>query len=192
MTPQPARAGVFLDRDDTLIHCTDITPDGDLGDPALVRLLPGAEEGVGRLREAGFALVVVTNQGGVARGRYALADVDRVHERLNALLGGRIDAFRACPYHPEGMVSEFTREHPWRKPAPGMVLDAARELGLDLGRSWLVGDRDRDCESGRAAGCRTILVDPLRQAPPPKEAHPAADFTARDLTDAVDIILSTP
>lgn len=192
MTPDSARPGVFLDRDDTLIHCSDVTPDGDLGDPALVRLLPGAEQAVGRLKEAGFALVVVTNQGGVARGKYGLGDVDRVHDRINALLGGRIDAFRVCPFHPKGTVSEFAREHPWRKPSPGMLLDAARALGLDLARSWLVGDKDRDCEAGRAAGCRTVLVDPLGRATPDPDDHPEAEFTARDVAAASEIIVSTP
>ena len=192
MSPPQANLGVFLDRDDTLIHCTDITPDGDLGDPALVRLLPGAERAVRRLDEAGFALIVITNQGGVARGRYSVGDVDRVHARLNALLGGRIDVFRACPFHPQGTVPEFAHEHPWRKPAPGMILDAGRELGLDLAHSWVIGDKPRDCEAGRAAGCRTILVDPLLRAAPPADEHPEADFTALDLPEAAGIILSTP
>lgn len=186
-----ARQGVFLDRDDTLIHCDDVTPDGDLGDPALVRLLPGAAEAVASLRAAGFALIVVTNQGGVARGRYGIEDVEAVHARLNDLLDGAIDAFRFCPYHPRGTVREFTREHPWRKPAPGMILDAGEALSLDLARSWVVGDKGRDCEAGRRAGCRTILVDPGRVEVPDPGAHPEADLTALDIGAAADLILAS-
>lgn len=196
------RAGVFLDRDDTLIHCNDVTPDGDLGDPALVRLLPGTLEGCRALKSSGFVLVVVSNQGGVARGRFGLAEVDRCNARVNELLGGLIDLFRYCPYHPAGKVPEFVREHPWRKPQPGMLLDAAAVLGLDLASSWMVGDRVRDCEAGRAAGCRTILIlnaatgiVPLSGAAPsgPGEAggaSPAVDFTAPDVTAAAQIILA--
>ncbi|MBN4060381.1 HAD family hydrolase, partial [Planctomycetaceae bacterium AH-315-I19] len=153
--PTPA---IFFDRDDTLIECNGITPAGDLGDPALVRLLPGALEAVRDLRNAGYAIVVFTNQGGVARGSHTIADVSAVNDRLNELLGGTVDAFRFCPWHPEGTVAPWSREHHWRKPAPGMILDAAHSLGLDLERSWVIGDAERDCHAGREAGCRTILI----------------------------------
>ena len=182
------RPAVFLDRDDTLIDCRAVTPDGDLGDPALVRLRPGVLEGCRALKRAGFVLVVVTNQGGVARGKYGLAAVDRVHRRVNELLGGAIDAFRACPYHPQGTVAEFRREHPWRKPAPGMILDAAETLGLDLARSWVVGDTQRDCEAGRAAGCRTVLLTDGSDPSGPSAA--GAGATAPSFARAVRIILS--
>ncbi len=177
------RPAVFIDRDDTLIRCRDVTPDGDLGDPALVQLLPGAAESCRALKEAGFALVVVTNQGGVARGKYDLAAVDRVNARVNELLGGVIDAFRACPYHPKGIVPEYSKEHPWRKPAPGMLLDAAQTLGLNLGTSWMMGDAVRDCQAGRAAGCRTVLIG---EAP----TSDAVDFVAPSLEAGVSTILS--
>jgi len=185
-----SRPGVFLDRDDTLIRCDDVTPHGDLGDPALVELLPGALGAVERLAEAGFAIVVVTNQGGVARGRYGIREVEAVHARLNELLGGRVEAFRFCPFHPEGTAPEFAREDPWRKPAPGMLLDAAGALGLDLGRSWMVGDKDRDCEAGRRAGCRTVLIDPQRLHMPTLEVDTERDFAALDVGGAADLILS--
>jgi len=176
-------SAVFLDRDDTLIACRSVTPDGDLGDPALVGLLPGAREACERWKEAGFALVVVSNQGGVARGRYGLEDVEAVNARLNELLGGAVDAFRFCPYHPNGTVPEFAREHHWRKPTPGMLLDAADELGIDLSASWMVGDGPRDCGAGRAAGCRTVLVGPGARA------GGEADFASDDLLGACEIVL---
>jgi histidinol-phosphate phosphatase family protein len=205
-------AAVFFDRDDTLIHCTGVTADGDLGDPALVKLMPGARDGCTTLRRAGFTLVVVSNQGGVARGKYGVDAVESVNARVNMLLVGQIRAFRFCPYHPEGSVPEFTREHPWRKPKPGMLLDAARELNIDLTRSWMVGNDVRDAQAGRKAGCRTIFVT---NAPPLPEDRrtgdpewdrmfrrigamtsgvketnsKAVDFIANDVADAARIIL---
>ncbi len=156
----PATPATFLDRDDTLIHCDGVAQGGDLGDPALVKLLPGVAEGCRALKDAGFTLVVVSNQGGVARGKYGVTDVERVNARLNQLLDGLIDAFYFCPYHPSGTVAEFAREHPWRKPQPGMLLDAATALSIDLARSWTVGDKQRDIEAGQAAGTRTIRISP--------------------------------
>lgn len=177
--PRPA---VFLDRDDTLIRCTGVAPDGDLGDPALVQPLPGANEACALLRQAGFALFVVTNQGGVARGRYTSDDVDRVHARVNELLNGAIDDFRHCPFHPKGTVPAFTCEHPWRKPAPGMLLDLASAHAIDLAASWMIGDAARDCEAGQAAGCRTVLVGAA-------DPSGAADHIADDVLGAARLIL---
>jgi len=171
---QPA---VFIDRDDTLI-----ANDGDLGDPAGVVLLEGAAKAVRRLHDAGYLLVVVTNQGGVARGRYGEQDVEAVHHRLHQLIGPDLPIeFRYCPYHPKGTVARYTREHPWRKPAPGMLLDAAKAMPVDLSRSWMIGDQVRDAEAGRAAGCRTIHLG--------TSADASIDFSARDITHAVDILL---
>jgi D-glycero-D-manno-heptose 1,7-bisphosphate phosphatase len=189
------RAAVFLDRDNTLI-ANDSTGagHGDLGDPELVRLQPGVAEGLKTLREAGFALVVVTNQGGVARGRYTESDVDAVHQRIAQLVDaaanrrGVIDRFYYCPYHPEGTVEEYRREHPWRKPAPGMILQAAHDMNLDLQRSWLVGDQDRDIAAGRAAGVRTLILASDADAAAPSQATAAASSFA----DAVKIILREP
>lgn len=176
---------MFFDRDDTLIACRAVTSDGDLGDPALVSLLPGVREACESLRRAGWALVVITNQGGVARGKFGIAEVERVNRRVNELLGGAIEAFRFCPCHPLGSVAEFAHEHPWRKPEPGMILDAAAALGLDLGRSWTVGDSGRDAEAGRRAGTRTILIGQAESA----GTGEAAEYFARDVADAASIIL---
>ena len=172
------RKAAFLDRDDTLI-----ANDGDLGDPDGVVLLEGAAEGVRRLHGLGYLPVVVTNQGGVARGRYGEDDVRRVHERLHELLGPDLPVrFYACPWHPRGVVPEYTREHPWRKPAPGMLLQAAEDHDIDLAASWMIGDQPRDMEAGRAAGCRTILIDD--GAVP----CPAADLRVGDFASAVERI----
>ncbi len=166
------RSAIFLDRDDTLIACRELPPPpppaapGDLTDPALVRPLPGVLEACRLLHAAGYALIVVSNQGVVARGGATLETVRTVNQRVSELLvdaAGRplITAFYFCPYHPKGNVPEYTREHPWRKPAPGMILAAAREHNLDISASWLIGDAERDVQAGVAAGIpphRCLLV----------------------------------
>ncbi|MHC4245295.1 MAG: HAD-IIIA family hydrolase [Planctomycetia bacterium] len=179
---------VFLDRDNTLI-----ANDGDLGDPARVTLLDGVPEGLRRLRDAGYRLVVVTNQGGVARGRYEEEDVDRVHREVAGLVDlaadrrGLIDRFYYCPFHPDAVVEGYRREHPWRKPQPGMLLQASRDLGIDLQSSWMVGDQPRDVQAGAAAGCRTILIGRGRETD--EDVSPTAN--ANDFSEAVDIVLAS-
>ncbi|MCA9285802.1 MAG: HAD family hydrolase [Phycisphaerales bacterium] len=179
---------VFLDRDNTLI-----ANDGDLGDPAQVRLMDGVAEGLQRLRDAGYRLVVVTNQGGVARGRYTERDVDAVNQRIAQLvdettgLAGVIDRFYYCPFHPEATLDEYRREHPWRKPSPGMLLQAAHDMSLDLASSWLVGDQARDIEAGQAAGCRTVLVRRANRETAP--GGPAPTIEARSFAEVVHRIL---
>lgn len=150
---------IFLDRDNTLI-----TNDGDLGDPEAVDLLDGVPDGLRSLRDAGYRLIVVTNQGGVARGVFTEEDVDAVHRRIAGLVddaaGVRdvIDRFYYCPYHPDAKLEEYRRDHSWRKPQPGMLLQAARDMKIDLARSWMIGDQARDIEAGHHAGCRTVLL----------------------------------
>lgn len=183
-TVEPA---VFLDRDNTLIESDD-----DLGDPAGVRLMPGVPEGLAALREAGYRLIVVTNQGGVARGRFTEDDIDAVHQQVARLLseraGGRdlIDRFYYCPYHPQATLEEYRRDHFWRKPNPGMILQAARDMKLDLTSSWVVGDQLRDVQAGRAAGCRTVLVGRNGEA---EEARATATRVTPTFARAVEIIL---
>src|ERR1043165_5644871 len=126
------RPAVYLDRADTLMGANSLPAPappcapGDVMDPTLVRLLPGVLEGCRALKQAGFALVVISNQGVVARGGAPLEQVEAVNARLCTLLSdtaGRplIDAVYFCPFHPKGSVPRFASEHPWRKPAPGMI-----------------------------------------------------------------------
>ncbi len=186
--PRPA---VFLDRDDTLIANREVTArtphPGDLCDPALVRLLPGVATGLRRLRDAGFALVVVSNQGCVARGVCPVEQVEACNRRMRDLLrteaGVELAGVYYCPYHPKGTVAPFNVEHPWRKPAPGMMLAAAADLGLDLTRSWMIGDAERDAEAAVAAGIdstRAILVS---------DARPARGLTAPDFDAAARMVI---
>ncbi len=177
---------IFLDRDNTLIANR-----GDLGDAGLVRLVDGAAEALLQLRSAGYRLVVVTNQAGVARGKFSEADVDAVHQRIAQLLDDElhqpelIERFYYCPYHPEGTVQEYRREHSWRKPNPGMILQAGRDMELDLTHSWVIGDQPRDIAAGRAAGCHTLLLYKGREP----ALRTSATRAATSLAEAVQMIL---
>ncbi len=169
-------ASVFLDRDDTLIANASLPAaafaagtHGDLADPAFVQLLPGVHEACCDLHRAGYVLVVMTNQGVVARGGASITQVEATNARVCETLSNPdqpgislIERVYYCPYHPAGSVEPFCIEHPWRKPQPGMILAAAEELNLDLAASWLVGDAERDIEAGRRAGidpARLLLLD---------------------------------
>lgn len=149
---------VFLDRDGTIIEDA-----GYIGDPDAVRLLPGAVEALRRLADAGFRLVLASNQSGVARGIFDEGALARVHARLEEMLAAEdvhLDAAYYCPYlaGPEAVVEKYRRDSELRKPRPGMLLQAARDLELDLSRSWMIGDHERDAVAGWRAGCRTILL----------------------------------
>jgi D-glycero-D-manno-heptose 1,7-bisphosphate phosphatase len=150
------RPAVFLDRDGTLIR--------DLNhafDPKRIEILPGVCAGLARLQASGYALVVVTNQSGVARGYFTVRDVRAMNAALDRALrqeGLRIEAYYFCPHHPQGTVAAFANLCLCRKPRPGLLLRAASDLGLDLAASWLVGNAPSDILAGRAAGCRTVLV----------------------------------
>lgn len=166
---------VFLDRDGTLMEEVDYCRD-----PAKVRLLDRVVEGLRALRERGFRTVIITNQSGIGRGRITLAEYEAVQARLIELIGAElIDGTYFCPDAPGG---ESLR----RKPAPGMVLEAARDLSLDLARSWFIGDKPSDIECGHAAGTRAILVQTGYGA---AAAECGADFVAKDFASAVDFIL---
>jgi D-glycero-D-manno-heptose 1,7-bisphosphate phosphatase len=145
------RPAVFLDRDGTLIHDRHY-----LSDPAGVELLPGAGEALARLNRAGLFVVLVTNQSGIGRGYFGDDDYRAVHRRLVELLaadGARLDADYHCPLAPDAPDPGAMR-----KPGAGMFLRAAREHGLDLAASWLVGDRVRDVAPARELGGRAVLV----------------------------------
>jgi len=149
---------LFLDRDGVVNEECHY-----LFEPEKVVLTEGVGAAIRAANEAGFLVVVVTNQSGVARGLYTLDDVDAVHRRIVELLGEgedapRIDRFYCCPHHATAGMGEFLLDCDCRKPKPGMLLRAAAELGIDLSGSYLVGDMRTDLEAGAAAGCRTYLV----------------------------------
>ncbi len=148
---------VFLDRDGTLIEHYEY-----LTDPANVQLLPGVPAALKLLHDRGFKLVMVTNQSGVARGYLTEKRLLEIHDRLKQVLGEHgayLDAMYYCPYHPEGVVDKYRQDSELRKPQPGMLRLAAEEHDLDLEQSWIIGDDDRDVQTGRAAGCRTVMIE---------------------------------
>jgi D-glycero-D-manno-heptose 1,7-bisphosphate phosphatase len=190
-----SRPAAFLDRDGVL---NALVPDPDSGRPesplrpADVWLLSGAAAAARCLAEAGFALVGISNQPAAAKGKVAVEELlavqERVLERLTAE-GAHFDGFRLCLHHPEGVVPELSGTCDCRKPAPGMLLDAAADLDLDLAASWMIGDTDADVAAGAAAGCRTVLVENSDSAHK-RHSDAAADLRAPDLPRAVGLILS--
>jgi lipopolysaccharide heptosyltransferase I len=185
------KPAAFLDRDGTLM------PDlGYLGDPSKVVLLPGAAEAVRRLRRAGFAVVVVSNQAGVARGLLTEADVRAVNARLDDLLaeaGAPADAYYYCPHHPDLGAPPYRQECACRKPKPGLGERAARDLGLDPRASVVIGDHRSDVGFGRALGARGVLVltghGREEAARLGREPGPIPDYLANDLRQAVTWVL---
>lgn len=168
---------IFLDRDGTLVRDTGYVH--RLDD---CRLLPGVSLGLTRLRDAGFRFVIVTNQSGIGRGLYDETAFEAFQRELRAQLardGIEIDGTFHCPHRPEDRCD-------CRKPAPGLLLRARETLGLDLARSWMIGDAARDVEAALAAGCAGAvqLVDAL-----PPDAPSTNSAFARNLPDAAEIIL---
>lgn len=171
------RRAVFLDRDGVLNRATVV---GGIPHPpasvAELELLPGVQDACRRLHDAGLLLIVVTNQPDVARGTQTIEAVEALNRELAARL--TLDEFRVCP-HDDADACDC------RKPAPGMLLDAARDHGIELAKSVMVGDRWRDVEAGKRAGCKTVFVSAGYSERPPD----APDLTVRDLGEAVPWIL---
>jgi len=184
-----ARRAVFLDRDHTVMD-----DPGYLSDPDAVKLLPGVERAIRSLAQAGYKIVVVSNQSGVARGMLSIETLDAIHTEMRRQLaadGAHVDAVYYCPYHPDGTVEEYAIESDLRKPRPGMLLKAAEDLDIDLAESWMVGDSARDVEAGQRAGCRTIRIKTSRTRPPGEAMNDdlQADYTVRTLPEAAKLIL---
>lgn len=183
MTRRTHRA-VFMDRDGTINREV-----GHVDRIEKLELLPGAAAAIRRLNEHGLKVIVVTNQSGVARGYFSERFVKALHRRFETALesqGARLDGIYYCPHHPDAACG-------CRKPAPGLLMKAAKDLGIDLQRSYVIGDKHGDVETARRAGTKSILVltgyagqEPGRD-PAGQEERP--DYVARDLPDAVDWIL---
>lgn len=174
-----ARKAVFLDRDGVVSRA--IVHNGMPFAPTEVadfEILPEAPEACRRLKQAGFLLVVATNQPDVGRGTMKQETIEAMHAKMLSVVP--IDRVEVC-YHPGHGQSNCN----CRKPKPGLLLNAARELNIDLAQSWMVGDRWRDIDCGHAAGCRTIFIardysESLRRPP---------DFRAGNLAEAAEIIV---
>ncbi len=149
------RPAVFLDKDGTLVENVPYNVD-----PACLRIVEGASASLRRLRSAGYLLVMVSNQPGIALGRFTVGQLHAINGVLQERLAGdgaELDAIYFCPHAPAGHTPHASCG--CRKPAPGMLLKAAQELAIDLRRSWMVGDILDDVQAGRRAGCRSALVD---------------------------------
>jgi D,D-heptose 1,7-bisphosphate phosphatase len=185
---------VFLDRDGTINEEV-----GYLDSLDKFKIIPGAYEAIRLINESGMKVVVISNQAGVARGLFTEDFVKITHEYLqNALRkkGAYIDNFYYCPHHPTEGIELYRQVCNCRKPAPGMLLQAAQDLNIDFKRSYLVGDRFNDMEAGKKIGIRRILVktgfgQSLLQDDGPDEATPEnkPDFIAADILGAVKLIL---
>ncbi|WP_370637384.1 D-glycero-alpha-D-manno-heptose-1,7-bisphosphate 7-phosphatase [Cupriavidus sp. AU9028] len=187
IVPGRRTGAVLLDKDGTIVEDVPYNVD-----PAQMRFAPGAAAALRRLGQLGVPLVVVSNQPGVALGRFGPHALAAVRQRLAAMFeeqGARLAGFFFCPHHPAGAVPRFTRECACRKPMPGLLRQAAALMQFDLRQSWMIGDILNDVEAGKRAGCHTILVDcgnetewvpgPLRKP----------DHVVRDLDEAAAIVI---
>lgn len=180
-----SRRAVFLDRDGTLVH-----PRHYPSRPEELVLYDGLGPELRHLQAAGFALVVVTNQAGIARGYFTDEDLTLLHTHLRAELAAlcvQLDGIYHCPHHIDGVIPELAIACTCRKPRPGMLWRARSDLGIDLEASWFVGDILDDVEAGNNARCRTILVD-LGTEFPPTSAIRRPEFVARDTRHALLLI----
>jgi len=179
MTANPR--AVFFDRDDTLIRNVPY-----LGDPAGVEVLPGVPEALGRLKAAGFLLLVVSNQSGVGRGLITEAQVAAVNDAMEEQIGrGLIGGYYLSYADPSDPLGT-----PDRKPSPALLFRAREELGIDLSLSFMVGDKRIDMECGRNAGCRTAFVRTGTHHSEVAGGEELADFAADDMSAVADWILN--
>lgn len=186
------RAALFLDRDGVIVVDTDY-----LGRSEDLRLIPNAAAAIARVNALGIPVVVVTNQSGIGRGYYDWKGFHAVQAALTTALaaeGAHLDAVLACAYHHDARGTMAVADHPWRKPRPGMILEAQRRMRLDLSRSWIVGDRAHDLAAGLAAelagGTLVGATAPEREAALRLAGARFAVEVAADLNDAVAALIA--
>jgi len=186
------RPAVFLDRDGTINEQM-----GYINHLDRFVLLPGVGLAISRLNRAGLPVVVISNQSGVARGYFPEELVRLVNRKMVELLsqeGAELDGIYYCPHHPRAEIEAYRRDCHCRKPKPGLLLQAAADLHLDLGRSFVIGDRAEDLETARAVGAKAVLVltgygrGELEYVLPGRSVQP--DFIAESLAEAVDRLLT--
>ena len=182
------KKAIFIDKDGTLI------PDIPYNvNPDLITLSEGAEN-LKQLQELGFILVVITNQGGVARGYFEEDKLKSVELNLIKLLQEshvQLHGFFYCPHHPQGTVQRYSISCECRKPGNKMLLDAAKTLNIDLQRSWMIGDILNDVEAGNISGCKTILIDNGGETEWKESPDRIPLFKAKNLKEACDFIIET-
>jgi D-glycero-D-manno-heptose 1,7-bisphosphate phosphatase len=181
------KRAVFLDKDGTLIENVPYNVDR-----TRIQLRPGAVDALLLLVGLGYELIVVSNQPGVALGRFPYGALTAVEEHLNDLFlthGFRLADCYWCPHHPEGTVADYALTCSCRKPMPGLLHAAAAEHGIDLSESWLIGDILDDVEAGRRASCRTVLVDVGSETEWKPSPLRKPDVIAKDLLEAAEAIM---
>jgi len=174
----PQRKAVFLDRDGTINRDT-----GYLHRIEDLEIFPWAYEAIRKLNQADYLVVVVTNQSGIARSMYNLADVHKLHAEIDRRLAendARIDCYYICPHHPDADHKDYGVACDCRKGQPGMLLQAAIDLGIDLKGSFMIGDKQSDVEAGQRAGCTVIQL---------AEKHTLGKLTFPNILDASNYIL---
>ncbi len=188
-----ARRAVFVDRDGTI---NELVPDPASGRPesplrvADVALIRGAARAIRALADDGWLLIGVSNQPAAAKGTISKKELMAVHARVIALLneqGAKFDDFRLCLHHPDGVVPSLSSVCDCRKPQPGLLVASAQDHGVDLRASWMVGDTDADVMAGKAAGCRTVLLD-TRGSAHKRKGTAAPDAEVKTLAQAARLI----
>jgi D-glycero-D-manno-heptose 1,7-bisphosphate phosphatase len=177
---------IFLDKDGTLVENVPYNVN-----PALIELTWQAGHGLQLLKQMGYALFVVTNQQGVAKGLFTEVALEAVQHRLTEQLaqyGVALDGFYYCPHSPDGVISRYAISCTCRKPMPGLLYRAAYEHSIDLSRSWMIGDILNDVEAGRRASCRTVLIDNGNETEWKLSAQRTPHLTAPNLYAAATLI----
>lgn len=184
------RKAIFLDKDGTLI------PDVPYNvDPRLITLQNGVIEGLKLLKENGYIFAVISNQSGVARGYFEYSDLKKVSEKLDLLLnneGIQIAGYYYCPHHPLGIITGYSIDCDCRKPEPGLILQAAKDLQIDTEKSWMIGDILNDVEAGNKAGCRTVLLDIGNETEWTEGKYRNPTYVAADFLQASRFICNEP
>jgi D-glycero-D-manno-heptose 1,7-bisphosphate phosphatase len=187
------KKAVFLDRDGVLNELVLTPATGEYEPPHSpddLVLFPDVLESLRILKEGGFVLFLISNQPDYAKGKTTLENIQAVHKRLDSILksaGIRFEEYFYCHHHPQGIVPEYSFACKCRKPKPYFLFIAARDYGIDLEHSWMIGDRDTDIECGKAVGTRTILIEERHSSGSRGSSNP--DFKTANLKDAVTIIL---
>lgn len=183
------KKAIFLDKDGTLIHDMPYNVD-----TSLIRWNDGVFESLRLLKDRGYLLIVVSNQSGIAHGYFTEREMMIVRTKMYHDLveaGARLDGFYFCPHHPDGVVADYAKVCHCRKPAPGMILQAADDFNIDLSQSWMIGDILNDIEAGNNAGCKTILINNGNETEWITTEERTPDFTVHNIKEAVEKIFST-
>ena len=191
------RAG-FLDRDGVINELIYYPEHGIVDSPFTVeqlKLFPWAGEAIGKMSEAGYKMVIISNQPGIAKGNLSPETFEGIKHKMRGELargGGSLDAEYYCLHHPEAKIDRLRLNCECRKPKPGLLLQAGRELNIDLSQSWMVGDGLSDVQAGKSAGCKTILLGKAKYelCHPMDEKNARPDAIASNLLEAVSTILN--